>query len=46
MTYKELLALVITLQRDEAALATTAALARAFDAKAKALIVSVNVGSA
>lgn len=46
MAYKDLLVPVITLQEDEAALAAAAALSKRCEAKAAALIVSVNVGSA
>lgn len=45
MTYKDILATVFSLEGDEAALMTAAALAEQFGARAAALIVAVHVGS-
>jgi nucleotide-binding universal stress UspA family protein len=45
MVYKDILVPVMALERDQAALRSAAALARKFDAKASALVVSVNLGS-
>ncbi len=46
MTYKEILAPVITLEDDEAALNAAAEIARKFDTRATALIVTVDLASA
>lgn len=45
MTYKDILAPVITLERGEAALNTAAAIAESFDAHATALVVAVHLAS-
>jgi nucleotide-binding universal stress UspA family protein len=46
MSYKEVLAPVITLEADEAALAAAGEIARKFDGRAIALTVAIHVGSA